>query len=134
MLGRMASGALSQQRPARLDRHLERAVRGLLAHDDRVRGLDVHVDFAGGVAHLTGKVGSVDRLTRLRGLIGELAGVFALLSRPWGFGNSLEWATSCPPPLRNFTRLPRIRSERPAFDLKHGSQAEAPVVRDHASG
>jgi cytochrome c oxidase subunit 1 len=30
---------------------------------------------------------------------------------------SLEWATSCPPPLRNFDRMPRIRSERPAFDL-----------------
>ncbi|WP_433255219.1 aa3-type cytochrome oxidase subunit I [Streptosporangium sp. CA-135522] len=38
---------------------------------------------------------------------------------PWGFGNSLEWATSCPPPRHNFTSLPRIRSERPAFDLKH---------------
>nr|WP_203982763.1 cytochrome c oxidase subunit I [Sphaerisporangium rufum] len=38
---------------------------------------------------------------------------------PWGFGNSLEWATSCPPPRHNFTRLPRIRSERPAFDLKN---------------
>jgi cytochrome c oxidase subunit 1 len=37
---------------------------------------------------------------------------------PWGYGNSLEWATSCPPPLRNFDRMPRIRSERPAFDLK----------------
>ncbi|HEX6873306.1 MAG TPA: cytochrome c oxidase subunit I, partial [Micromonosporaceae bacterium] len=37
---------------------------------------------------------------------------------PWGHGNSLEWATSCPPPLRNFDRMPRIRSERPAFDLK----------------
>jgi cytochrome c oxidase subunit I len=36
---------------------------------------------------------------------------------PWGFGNSLEWATSCPPPRHNFTKLPRIRSERPAFDL-----------------
>ncbi|GAA2669207.1 aa3-type cytochrome oxidase subunit I [Actinoplanes palleronii] len=36
---------------------------------------------------------------------------------PWGHGNSLEWATSCPPPLRNFDRMPRIRSERPAFDL-----------------
>ncbi|MEV4108986.1 cytochrome c oxidase subunit I [Nonomuraea sp. NPDC049695] len=36
---------------------------------------------------------------------------------PWGFGNSLEWATSCPPPRHNFTFLPRIRSERPAFDL-----------------
>jgi cytochrome c oxidase subunit I len=38
---------------------------------------------------------------------------------PWGFGNSLEWATSCPPPRHNFTRIPRIRSERPAFDLHY---------------
>ncbi|MBG0829337.1 cytochrome c oxidase subunit I [Planomonospora sp. ID67723] len=38
---------------------------------------------------------------------------------PWGYGGSLEWATSCPPPRHNFTSLPRIRSERPAFDLKH---------------
>ncbi|MFC4070672.1 aa3-type cytochrome oxidase subunit I [Actinoplanes subglobosus] len=37
---------------------------------------------------------------------------------PWGHGNSLEWATTSPPPLRNFDRMPRIRSERPAFDLK----------------
>ena len=37
---------------------------------------------------------------------------------PWGYGGSLEWATSCPPPRHNFTSLPRIRSERPAFDLK----------------
>ncbi|MDT0302544.1 cytochrome c oxidase subunit I [Streptomonospora sp. DSM 45055] len=37
---------------------------------------------------------------------------------PWGYGVSLEWATSCPPPRHNFTTLPRIRSERPAFDLK----------------
>ncbi|WP_425551913.1 cytochrome c oxidase subunit I [Fodinicola feengrottensis] len=37
---------------------------------------------------------------------------------PWGYGGSLEWATSCPPPRHNFTQLPRIRSERPAFDLK----------------
>ncbi len=38
---------------------------------------------------------------------------------PWGFGGSLEWATSCPPPRHNFHSLPRIRSERPAFDLHH---------------
>jgi cytochrome c oxidase subunit I len=38
---------------------------------------------------------------------------------PWGWGGSLEWATSCPPPRHNFTSLPRIRSERPAFDLHH---------------
>ncbi|QYC40535.1 Cytochrome c oxidase subunit 1 [Nonomuraea coxensis DSM 45129] len=37
---------------------------------------------------------------------------------PWGYGGSLEWATSCPPPRHNFTSLPPIRSERPAFDLR----------------
>ncbi|QIK61865.1 cytochrome c oxidase subunit I [Leucobacter viscericola] len=38
---------------------------------------------------------------------------------PWGYGRSLEWATSCPPPRHNFTSIPRIRSESPAFDLHH---------------
>ena len=38
---------------------------------------------------------------------------------PWGWGRSLEWATSCPPPRHNFTSLPRIRSEAPAFDLHY---------------
>jgi cytochrome c oxidase subunit 1 len=38
---------------------------------------------------------------------------------PWGFGGSLERATSSPPPRHNFVAIPRIRSERPAFDLHH---------------
>ncbi len=38
---------------------------------------------------------------------------------PWGYGRSLEWATSSPPPRHNFTSIPRIRSEAPAFDLNH---------------
>ncbi|MEE1942096.1 cytochrome c oxidase subunit I [Streptomyces sp. TRM 70361] len=38
---------------------------------------------------------------------------------PWGYGRSLEWATSCPPPRHNFTTLPRIRTESPAFHLHH---------------
>jgi cytochrome c oxidase subunit 1 len=38
---------------------------------------------------------------------------------PWGWGRSLEWATSSPPPRHNFLSLPRIRSESPAFDLHH---------------
>ena len=42
---------------------------------------------------------------------------------PWGYGNSLEWATSCPPPRHNFVTLPRIRSERPAFDLHYPDAA-----------
>ena len=44
---------------------------------------------------------------------------------PWGFGRSLEWATSCPPPRHNFSSLPRIRSESPAFDLHHPEVAAA---------
>jgi cytochrome c oxidase subunit 1 len=43
---------------------------------------------------------------------------------PWGYGNSLEWATSCPPPRHNFTELPRIRSERPAFELHYPAMSE----------
>ncbi|WP_127354788.1 aa3-type cytochrome oxidase subunit I [Actinacidiphila soli] len=38
---------------------------------------------------------------------------------PWGYGRSLEWATSCPPPRHNFLTMPRVRSESPAFDLHH---------------
>ena len=38
---------------------------------------------------------------------------------PWGYGRSLEWATSCPPPRHNFTSIPRVRSESPAFDINH---------------
>jgi cytochrome c oxidase subunit I len=52
---------------------------------------------------------------------------------PWGWGRSLEWATSCPPPRHNFEALPRIRSESPAFDLNHpqvsGIQAGPPEAQ-----
>ncbi len=46
-------------------------------------------------------------------------GAPALRDDPWGHGNSLEWATSCPPPRHNFTEIPRIRSERPAFEAHY---------------
>ncbi len=38
---------------------------------------------------------------------------------PWGYGNSLEWATTTPPPRHNFLSIPRIRSERPAFEYHY---------------
>jgi cytochrome c oxidase subunit 1 len=42
---------------------------------------------------------------------------------PWE-GNTLEWATTSPPPPYNFDKLPPIRSERPVFDLRHKHDAE----------
>ncbi|PKQ17531.1 MAG: cytochrome c oxidase subunit I [Actinobacteria bacterium HGW-Actinobacteria-8] len=50
---------------------------------------------------------------------------------PWGYGNSLEWATSCPPPRHNFVSIPRIRSERPAFDLHYPQVA---AIDHHTAG
>jgi cytochrome c oxidase subunit 1 len=49
---------------------------------------------------------------------------------PWGFANSLEWATSCPPPRHNFTSIPRIRSERPAFNLHYPHIQSGRPARD----
>ncbi|MDX3226604.1 cytochrome c oxidase subunit I [Streptomyces sp. ME19-01-6] len=51
---------------------------------------------------------------------------------PWGYGRSLEWATSCPPPRHNFLALPKIRSESPAFNLHHPDVAAEPVHRERA--
>jgi cytochrome c oxidase subunit I len=44
---------------------------------------------------------------------GEIAG-----DNPWD-GQTLEWATSSPPPDHNFESLPPIRSERPLWDAVH---------------
>jgi len=52
------------------------------------------------------------------------------LDDPWGWGRSLEWATSSPPPRHNFVSLPRIRSESPAFDLHHPEIAELELAHN----
>ncbi|GAA2527531.1 cytochrome c oxidase subunit I [Rarobacter incanus] len=52
---------------------------------------------------------------------------------PWGFGASLEWATSCPPPRHNFNAIPRIRSERPALDAHYPALAAMDVPSDNES-
>ena len=44
---------------------------------------------------------------------GEIAG-----DNPWNAW-TLEWATSSPPPLHNFTVVPPIHSRRPLWDLHH---------------
>ena len=60
-------------------------------------------------------------LQTLRGRLGTVAG-----DDPWG-GQTLEWTTSSPPPPENFVgRLPPIRSQRPAWDLRHGGGGGSP--------
>jgi cytochrome c oxidase subunit 1 len=56
----------------------------------------------------------------------------ALRDDPWGHGNSLEWATSCPPPRHNFLAIPRIRSERPAFEAHYPHLVERLHEESHA--
>ncbi|MCV2488403.1 cytochrome c oxidase subunit I [Geodermatophilus sp. YIM 151500] len=63
-------------------------------------------------------------------------GQLALRDDPWGHGNSLEWATSSPPPRHNFVEIPRIRSNRPAFEahyphLRKRLDEEAHLGRRH---
>ncbi|HEY1119392.1 MAG TPA: cbb3-type cytochrome c oxidase subunit I, partial [Acidimicrobiales bacterium] len=52
---------------------------------------------------------------------------------PWGWGRSLEWATSSPPPRHNFHTIPRIRSESPAFDLHHPEIAALDLDQNQAA-
>src|SRR4030095_3321481 len=53
---------------------------------------------------------------------------------PWGYGRSLEWATSSPPPRHNFVSIPPIRSESPAFDLHHPAAVTEELVPHRTSG
>ena len=45
---------------------------------------------------------------------------------PWD-ANSLEWATTSPPPPWNFDSLPEVHSERPVFDQKYPGVGHGPT-------
>jgi cytochrome c oxidase subunit 1/cytochrome c oxidase subunit I+III len=49
---------------------------------------------------------------------------------PWD-AYTLEWATTSPPPLHNFERVPPIRSRRPLWDLNHPDLADYLVRTEH---
>jgi heme/copper-type cytochrome/quinol oxidase subunit 1 len=61
----------------------------------------------------------LDLLTSVLGRRGRTAG-----ADPWG-GQTLEWATTSPPPPHNFDALPEIRSGSPLLDLRT-NQPQAP--------
>jgi SAM-dependent methyltransferase len=63
------------------DEYLAGVVGELLAHDERVRGLDVTGEVDGGVVHLRGRVDGATQLDAVRGLVGRLAGVHAVWDR-----------------------------------------------------
>jgi cytochrome c oxidase subunit I len=84
-------------------------------------------------------VSTIGALVLAAGMLPFLLAVFRALRRPadappdpWG-GNSLEWATTSPPPPHNFDRLPPIRSLRPVFDARMAALDEARVAADEGA-
>ena len=59
-------------------------------------------------------------------------GVKVSVNDPWGYGRSLEWATASPFPRHNFTSIPLIRSESPAFDLNHPEASDSVATKKTA--
>ncbi|WP_182876818.1 MULTISPECIES: methyltransferase domain-containing protein [unclassified Microbispora] len=72
---------MDRRRRDLVDRDLEEAAADLLAHDPRLRGLDVRVCFDGAVAHVEGDVPDAAALAVLRERLGRLAGVLAVWDR-----------------------------------------------------
>ena len=75
-------------------------------------------------------ISTIGALILAVGTLPFIAAVWRALRRPadqpadpWG-ANSLEWATSSPPPHHNFDRLPPIRSLRPVLDARMAAEAE----------
>ena len=76
---------------------------------------------------------AVGILPFLAAVVLALRGPATAPADPWG-GNSLEWATTSPPPHHNFERLPPIRSERPVHDARLAAEAEAEAASRTADG
>ena len=101
-----------------------------------------YVDYLPSDGFTIAEHGLDDRLVPARGLDAAVplqrledarTGPKVTIDDPWGYGRSLEWATSCPPPRHNFLELPRIRSEspgvRPALPARRRAGPRRPRAR-----
>lgn len=79
---------------------------------DTVETLNL-VSSIGAVVVVVGVVAVVLALAKPRGSAG-------VADDPWD-GNTLEWATTSPPPVGNFAGLPPISSEAPVYDARYAS-------------
>jgi cytochrome c oxidase subunit 1 len=101
-------------------------VRRVPDYADRFEGLNALSSIGSGILGLAMIVFAVNFFVSMRS--GAPAG-----NDPWG-AYTLEWSTTSPPPQHNFHRLPPIRSERPVFDERHGSEVSDPRRSDRPEG
>ena len=74
-------------------------------------------DFLNGLSSLGAFVIAVSMLVLLANVVITLRKPRTAPNDPW-VGNTLEWATTSPPPPHNFDALPVIRSARPVYDAR----------------
>lgn len=125
-------GSLLAELPSKLLAGLGLLATVLLALPDLISGFLDQVWRLGGVSDDAGAVEALNVVSVIGGilLVAVAVGFLALVVQaaagpsdadddPWT-GNTLEWATTSPPPVGNFAELPAITSEAPVYDARHG--------------
>jgi heme/copper-type cytochrome/quinol oxidase subunit 1 len=107
-IAQLAAGLLGEPSPA---------VLGATDNLDAIKSLDTVVTAGDGILGLAGLLFVL--LVLRAAFRGEDPG-----DDPWS-GHTLEWATSSPPPVGNFTTVPAITSEAPLYDARHAQGADA---------
>jgi heme/copper-type cytochrome/quinol oxidase subunit 1 len=86
--------------------------------------------------NLVAAVGLVVAVAGALGVVGALLAPKrgrAVADDPWE-GNTLEWATTSPPPVGNFATLPEVTSEAPLYDARYAAAPAAATASTEASG
>jgi heme/copper-type cytochrome/quinol oxidase subunit 1 len=86
--------------------------------------------------NLVAAVGLVVAVAGALGVVGALLAPKrgrAVADDPWE-GNTLEWATTSPPPVGNFATLPEVTSEAPLYDARYAAAPAPATASTDASG